>query len=406
MVKNYDSWSVEDEEKLKSLIMTNSVEDCAKLLDRNLSSVKNKIFRLGLKINIKKIRTDEKLWTKDEEELLKKLTYEKKSVKEIGNILGRSKGSIDFKKMKLGLFIFRWTDEEEKLLPELLQKYDRKVISKILNKTQISLENKMGELGLRTINKLNPNEDAWLPDEDEFLKNNYEKMTDNFIAECLGRTNYAVSHRLGRLRFQRKSFEYLRKEIFIPQPSEDLAWFLGTVASDGYIDSNGQVGLSVVDIEFRDKFAFVGTKLFGIESNRTIRKRNKINSKWLDQYVATFSSRAMTDFIGNMRKDSWVDNLNQNFIWILEDNKYISSFLSSYFDADGCAFDGFIICSIVDKSKKLISDMLNRLNVSNHIIDEGVYISDKSGFSNCIKLCIPRKDKILEQYRNKNKRVV
>lgn len=73
----------------------------------------------------------------------------------------------------------------------------------------------------------------WTNDEIEFLQNNYDAMTQNELAEKLGRTHTAVqikSKKLGLTRRQKFDKRYFQKI-----DTEHKAYWLGFIAADGYI---------------------------------------------------------------------------------------------------------------------------------------------------------------------------
>lgn len=142
-------WTDEEIIKLKELSKTKKLSEIVSELNRTSASIKYQAQRLGLSI-----KTDRKNWTEEEYKQLEKLTMiDKKSPKEIAEIMGRSEDSIIIKINRRGLKIQTndkrfWTKEEETLLSDLWGSESVEKIAKKLNRTVSSIKNKVFLLGL------------------------------------------------------------------------------------------------------------------------------------------------------------------------------------------------------------------------------------------------------------------
>ena len=163
---NEEIWTEEEIEKLITLSKTMKIEELVKKLKHTSSSIKKQ----AKKNNIKVI-TDRKMWTLEEEQLLEKLILiDKKTTREIADILNRTEDAVILKMKKKGLKNLNgkrvWTTEEERLLCDLWGNTSIEIISKKLNRTPSSITNKVFQLGLGSS-----------------IQNNYEGLTIKQICE-------------------------------------------------------------------------------------------------------------------------------------------------------------------------------------------------------------------------------
>lgn len=163
-------WSNEEINRLKELSKTKKLSELVKEFNRTSRSIKEMAKRLGINI-----MSDRKNWTEDEYQLLEKLTMiDKKTPKEIADILGRSENAIIIKISRRGLKIQTndkrfWTKEEEILLSDLWGTESFEMIAKKLNRTVSSIKNKAFSLGLGSA-----------------IENNYNGLTIKDISDLLG----------------------------------------------------------------------------------------------------------------------------------------------------------------------------------------------------------------------------
>ena len=142
-------WTEEDIQKLIELSKTKKISELTIELERTSSSIKQQAKHLGITII-----TDRKNWTSEELNLLEKLvTVEKKTPKEIADILGRTEDSIILKINRQGLKIQTndkkfWASEEETMLTDLWGSIPIEKIAQKLNRTVSSVRNKSFQLGL------------------------------------------------------------------------------------------------------------------------------------------------------------------------------------------------------------------------------------------------------------------
>lgn len=197
----------------------------------------------------------------------------------------------------------------------------------------------------------------------------------------------------------------------------DLAYILGVLAGDGYLDysdkrRNWQIGLGATDREFVDNFYKILLNFFKIKPTLSFRKRNNLN--WRSLYVCKLCSKEACDYInsiGEFKKYNWfIPNS------IKKSNSDIKcSFLRGFFDSEG-EIDKSIgrvgATSMNYLGLMEVSLMLGELNIRNTIIKRkdsrpnthqkyALRIHDKKSiilFSNLIGFTISRKQKVLNNF--------
>ena len=151
-------WKEEEIFRLRELSKTKKISELVKELNRTSSSIK----AMAKKLKINAV-SDRKNWTEEEYKLLEKLTIiDKKTPKEIAEILGRTEDAIIIKINRRGLQIQTndkrfWTKEEETLLSDLWGTESFETIAKKLNRTVASIKNKAFLLGLGSVIESNYN---------------------------------------------------------------------------------------------------------------------------------------------------------------------------------------------------------------------------------------------------------
>lgn len=142
-------WNEHEIQKLIELSKTKKLSELVYELERTSLSIKHQASKLGITII-----PDRKNWTKEEYQQLEKLlTIDKKTPKEIAEILGRTEDSIIIKINRKGLKNETyekkfWTEEEEQLLSDLWGNVPIEKIAKQLDRTVSSLLNKARQLKL------------------------------------------------------------------------------------------------------------------------------------------------------------------------------------------------------------------------------------------------------------------
>ena len=156
--ENTKEWSLDEIDRLKELSKTKKLSELVKKLNRSSASITAKAKKLGITLI-----SDRKKWTEEEYQLLEKLVMsDKKTPKEIAEILGRTEDAIIIKINRRGLQVQTndkrfWTKEEETLLSDLWGTESLETIAKKLNRTVSSIKNKAFLLGLGSFKENNYN---------------------------------------------------------------------------------------------------------------------------------------------------------------------------------------------------------------------------------------------------------
>lgn len=157
-------------------------------------------------------------------------------------------------------------------------------------------------------------------------------------------------------------------------PTEDLAYFLGVMAGDGYIVSEGGIGLENKDKEFIDAFASALENQFGLEP-RIYKKEADEMEDWRtgkthersERWVLRKKSVKLRDFCQKIPDD-----------WILGKKKKLKkAWIRGLWDSDGCLSKQSNQIFLYNKDEYLI-------NTYNELLDslfdiEAKYYEQKNG---------------------------
>ncbi len=251
------------------------------------------------------------------------------------------------------------------------------------------------------------------------------------IANKFNIDHKTVLHHLKRLNIKRrnrsnaakegvKAGRIIIKKNIIPKNlklNEDLAYILGVLIGDGYMNYNNKfrnynIGLSAVDKEFIEEFKRVLYNYFKIKSTDEFRK-SKIKN-WNDQYITRLCSKEACDFInsiGQFKKENWKV---PEVIKIADDN-IKCAYIRGFFDSEG-EIDKRIgrvgATSMNLDGLKEVKNLLESLGIRSTIIKKKdtrpntsqkyiLRIHDKNSinlFKEMIGFTIERKQQILEKF--------
>jgi transcriptional regulator with XRE-family HTH domain len=235
-------WSAGEVEYLTKNYGKRTTEQIARTLRRSIPSVQGAVQTYGLGLE------GAEKWTEAEIEYLRR-NYRKIPTKELAADLGRTTVSVIIKarrigvsqspatltakqlawvKANLGKISYRdmakrtgvapsriekvaaesghtprahvrpWTEEEDITVRELYGTRTLGEIGGMLNRSAAAISMRANHLGLRK--KLpNGRPKVWTPKDDQFLRTNWQRMTIRELAERLGRTRKAVTHRVEKL---------------------------------------------------------------------------------------------------------------------------------------------------------------------------------------------------------------
>lgn len=136
----------------------------------------------------------------------------------------------------------RWTKDEVDYLVSFYDKKDYKTLSDILNRTEGAIRAKCCELGLVKHGR-------WTSDEYEFIRT-HKDMPVKEIAKALNRSESAVHLKFSRNGIKKSPYN-CNYSYFKTIDSEDKAYWLGFIYSDGWISITSEANSGVVGIQLQ-----------------------------------------------------------------------------------------------------------------------------------------------------------
>lgn len=153
-------------------------------------------------------------WTPEDEQVLIDNYPDKKSVRELAQLLGRTeisianrihllrgKGLINPERKVIINRVGAWTPEETLFLVENYNKLSFDELTKYLGRSKTSITDKVHALKVRSdmtnINK--PRPESWTAADKDFLWDNYYSMSVDELSEKLGRSKHAIQQMFYRL---------------------------------------------------------------------------------------------------------------------------------------------------------------------------------------------------------------
>lgn len=190
-----------------------------------------------------------------------------------------------------------------------------------------------------------------------------------------------------------------RPEIL--KPSAALAWMLGVLAGGGQVKKKGQIHLDSVNEDLLEEFKSVGERLFKLNSTSIpigIRKDGRQNKR------VSFFSADIATLLGDFRGTEWVNTIRERYNWILENERYIWTFIEGFFEEKGNVYTTnwkrIVFYIYKHNAVSLFADMLSMVNIKTcryrnkkFLIDT---LSDIKTFAEKVHSKIPEKERRLE----------
>lgn len=135
----------------------------------------------------------------------------------------------------------------------LLDNYEYKTIKEMaahLNRSERVIRTKV--LNIKRNKCIEPPV-GWSEKDVEFLKNNYNTMTNEEIAKALNRSTKAVEVKLTRIGLKRENVIYYDKNKFSNIETEEDAYWLGFLYTDGYIHKSDRNVYFGIELQISDK---------------------------------------------------------------------------------------------------------------------------------------------------------
>jgi len=251
-----------------------------------------------------------------------------------------------------------WTKEEIDYLKENFEKTPWEELSKhFSDRSEISISKKAYALNLRRESIL------WTKEDDILFKKLYPIATQKELLKAFpGRTKISIKQRATKVLKVKRKYKNWDLDLFdINTPwSDEKAWVLGLIWSDGYLSTQNRICLSSIDLELIKQFK----KILQIKEETKIipSYHKKINSyvcQTKELYVIGFSSIKMSKDLkrlGCHHKKSYTIDYPKEL-----PDKYFWSFFRGLMDGDGCVCvrknNSFFVL-LVTASKKLKDSLI------------------------------------------------
>lgn len=297
----------------------------------------------------------------------------------------------------------RWSDVERRLLKINYNESYEKLQEIFSGRTKRALKHEIGELGLRRDERA-----RWTEDELKIIKDNVN-LSPKELHELLPKRS------LFKISSQAKAVRGTANRRFKEgwdKPSQDLAYFLGALCSDGHIRKYAFViDQKIENKMFLDEVNKVVGNVFGLFGKFSIERRKWIwngvekEKDYVELRICSDQFSNNLGFCGD--KGEWGDVLKEKFLWIFDDD-YFWSFIGGLYDGDG-SINGKImekegkmvvynVISIAIKPKRtrglIKSEMVKRgfdVGETEHVIRLRGGSSEIDRFLNSVKCVIPYK---------------
>lgn len=204
----------------------------------------------------------------------------------------------------------------------------------------------------------------WKKSEIEFLRNNYKNKTLRELAKDLNRAQSSVEYKLYHKKFGLNFKKGLIKIFPNLEHSENLAYILGVIEGDGYVNPKQySITLNVRNKTFANSF-LIALKKIDLNSKLII-----YNNYDRDFYITYAASKLF-----------YLWYKDQNFEWIKKNKKYAINFIRGMYESEGCIYYVGTSQTIIEISNTdmslltLCKYLLKKLN-----IDCKIYNATKKG---------------------------
>lgn len=351
---------------IKENFATMTNKDIAKNLDKKPESIKYVANKLGL------IKQPHKFWNIEEDNFLKE-HYIDMSSEEIAKILNRTVASINARRDDLHLIKHdSWSDNELSFLKNNYLNMTHLEIGEKLGRSESAVRAKCFELDLYK------KELPWEEWELNFVKDNYMEMATKEIAEILDRSPSAIGLKASRMGMKKYPY-YCDYHYFDEIDTEEKAYWLGFIASDGWISKNEKNNSGAIGIELQ--YGDIGHLR---KFNKSIGGNYQITDRWRSCSISTHPEKLNHMCCIRIFSIKMYDSLEK--LGLSKDKSYtvgipdlredlLRHYLRGYFDGDGCfclsnkSFD----ISYITASEKMASDIIDSLSKIGIIIHDNTY---------------------------------
>ena len=223
-------WTQKDIDDLRDMYPDSSWD----ALELYFNSNKQTIITIASKNGIERLKTANSNYSDDEIEIIKNGFTSGLTDEEIQRLIPwRTVGSVKTKRQKIGLIDSnKWTDEEERVLKELYNTMPSEDIEKYLpRKSRNAIVSHAICMGLTGYRPYSYYSEA----EYEFIKNNYTSMTDEEMAQILGRCKESVKNKRNKLGCHRvlpHDTKYESIDVYVRRHNKD--WKINSMKNSNY----------------------------------------------------------------------------------------------------------------------------------------------------------------------------
>ena len=178
----------------------------------------------------------------------------------------------------------------------------------------------------------------WSREEIEYLKQNYLDMTNNQLAENLGRTTSAIKNRLNKEGLNRPDKYFYDKTFFEKIDTEEKAYWLGFIYADGWVSRNKGISYTLgIELNAKD-YKHLQKFNKSLHGNIPVKFRERYDKRFNRNFnaaiIKVYSKKMYNDLIALGCTENKSKNLSMPFI----PEKYFNHFLRGYFDGDGSVY--------------------------------------------------------------------
>lgn len=205
----------------------------------------------------------------------------------------------------------------------------------------------------------------------------------------------------------------------LPEPSADLAWFLGVSSAGGSVRlASGWIWLANTHENVLERYKLLGERLFSLNAHKI--SAGGEESWGGSQPGYQFNSVRAARFLGDLREDSWARTILSQHSWIVDDSKYTWGFINGFFEERGHVYidetphktqHRIKLSTPTPNEASLLAEMLVRQGLEHPSIQyefrlgervKGVRVQnlrDIRLFTQNVHSVIPEKEEALEYYR-------
>lgn len=182
---------------------------------------------------------------------------------------------------------------------------------------------------------------VWTIEDLNFLKENFNKYTKKELAKMLNKSNNAIQIKANRLGLKREEKYYYNKKYFKDILTSNQAYWLGFMYADGYVTSNKDKTKYTVGIELnKDDYGHLIKFNKCIGGNVPVIYRIRNGHKVVDHYIEKTEVCIIRLFCTEMAKDLICHGCCENKSLIKKEpinvpDDLMHDFIRGYFDGNG-----------------------------------------------------------------------